>query len=322
MTMTMWIVMSLFVLVGVVGSALYSGAETGLYTLSRVRLDVRASENDRRALSLKRLVDHPAMMLAVLLLANNICNYLSSYGIAGILDGSGFTPGESVLINAAILVPLLFVFGEVLPKDLFRVNTDRWSYACAGALEGTRRLLSWTGLAPLVAAVGRRIGQSESSVVPARQRMANLLREGMTIGVLSESQTALVDRALLLRDRPVINEMIQWDDVATIMLASDTGTRLEAANNQPHTRLPVMTDDGQVAGVVSVLDLLLYPDRNLEDLLQDPVVIESDLRVQAAMARLRDNHASMAIIHDGNKPIGIVTMKDLVEVLVGELTAW
>ena len=83
-----------------------------------------------------------------------------------------------------------------------------------------------------------------------------------------------------------------------------------------------MTEDGQVAGVVSVLDLLLHPQKPLEDLLQEPVVIESELRVHAAMARLRDNHASMAVIHDGNKPIGIVTMKDLVEVLVGELTAW
>ena len=317
-----WILMGLFVLLGVVGSALYSGMETGLYTLSRVRLDVRASENDRRARSLQRLVSRPTLMLAVLLLANNICNYLGSYGIAGMLDASGFTPGESVVINAIILVPLLFVFGEVLPKDLFRQNTDRWSYSCAGLIEGTRRILTWTGLAPLVAAVGSKLGHGDSTIVPARQRMADLLREGMSIGVLSESQTELVDRALLLRDRPVINEMIPWDDVQTIPELADASTRSKMAARQSHTRLPVVDEEGHVTGVISIIDLLLNPDHSVADQLQRPVVIATTLTVQEAMAHLRDHQASMAIIQDGDEPRGIVTMKDLVEVLIGELTAW
>ncbi|MDG2422520.1 MAG: CNNM domain-containing protein [Phycisphaerales bacterium] len=317
-----WILMGLFVLVGVIGSALYSGAETGLYTLSRVRLDVRSSEGDRRARSLKRLVAKPALMLAVLLLANNICNYMGSYGIAGMLNASGFTPGQSVVINAIILVPLLFVFGEVLPKDLFRQNTDRWSYSCAGLIEGTRRLLTWTGLAPLVAAVGSKLGHDDSTIVPARQRMASLLREGMSIGVLTESQTELVDRALLLRDRPVINEMIAWESVQTITADADASTRSEIASSQSHTRLPVVDEKGHVTGIVSIIDLLLHPEQSMTEQLQRPVVISTTLTVQEAMAHLRDHQASMAIIQEGDKPRGIVTMKDLVEVLIGELTAW
>ena len=276
MTTIGWILMGLFVLVGVIGSAFYSGSETGLYTLSRVRLDVRASEGHRRARSLKRLVSRPAVMLAVLLLANNICNYLSSYGIASMLDASGFTPGQSVVINAAILVPLLFIFGEVLPKDLFRENTDRWSYSCAGLLEGTRRVLTWTGLAPLVAAVGSKLGNDDSSVVPARQRMANLLREGVSIGVLTESQTALVDRALMLRDQPVVSEMIEWADVRTISVDADAETRLHAATSQPHTRLPVLDAQGQITGVISVLDLMLHPDTPMAELSRPAVLIDSN----------------------------------------------
>lgn len=317
-----WLLMGLFILVGVIGSAIYSGAETGLYTLSRVRLDVRTAEGDRRALSLNRLVARPALMLSVLLLANNICNYLSSYGLAGLLSAAGFTPGESVIINTLILVPLLFIFGEVLPKDLFRQNTDRWSYSCAGLLEGTRRVLTWTGLAPLVAAVGRRLGHNDSTIVPARQRMASLLREGMSIGVLTESQTELVDRALLLRDRPVIDEMIPWALVKTIATRADASVQAEMATRQSHTRLPVIDDQGQITGVVSVIDLLLHPKTPLAEQIEPAVVISSDLTVQEAMARLRDHQASMAIIDDGDTPKGIVTMKDLVEVLIGELTEW
>ncbi|MEE2908085.1 MAG: CNNM domain-containing protein [Planctomycetota bacterium] len=317
-----WILMGLFILVGVIGSALYSGAETGLYTLSRVRLDVRTTEGDRRARSLNRLVARPAVMLAVLLLANNICNYLGSYGIAGMLSASGFTPGESVIINAVILVPLLFIFGEVLPKDLFRQNTDRWSYSCAGLLEGTRRVLTWTGLAPLVSGIGSKLGHEDSTIVPARQRMADLLREGMSIGALTESQTELVDRALLLRDRPVIDEMISWTSVQTISSSADDQERSQIASQQSRTRLPVMNDQGQVTGVVSVIDLLLHPKTPLAEQISPAVFISSDMTVQEAMALLRDHQASIAIIQEDQTPQGIVTMKDLVEVLVGELTEW
>ena len=133
-----WIIMGLFVLVGVVGSAIYSGSETGLYTLSRVRLDVKAREGNRRARQIEKLIRRPGMMLAVLFgeqhlqLPRQLRNRWHA-------RCGGIHPGESVLINA-ILVPLLFIFGEVLPKELFRENTDRWSYS-APLIEWTRRCL-------------------------------------------------------------------------------------------------------------------------------------------------------------------------------------
>lgn len=317
-----WIIMGLFVLVGVVGSAIYSGSETGLYTLSRVRLDVKAREGNRRARQIEKLIRRPGLMLAVLLLANNICNYLGSYGIAGMLDAAGFTPGESVLINAAILVPLLFIFGEVLPKELFRENTDRWSYSCAPLIEWTRRCLSWTGLAPLVAAAGSRLGVEKGNSVSARQRMADLLREGVPVGVLSESQTAMVDRALLLRERNVTMEMVPWNDVTTLPVDASRAIIESKTSEYPHSRFPIVDASGDVTGVVSTLDLMLYRDRSLEELSRTALIIDHSLTVQVALAYLRDNSQSVAIIQRDGVPVGIVTMKDLVEVLVGELTDW
>lgn len=317
-----WILMGIFVLLGVVGSAIYSGSETGLYTLSRVRLDVKAREGNRRALQLEKLIGRPALMLAVLLLANNICNYLGSYGIAGMLDAAGFTPGKSVVINAAILVPLLFIFGEVLPKELFRENTDRWSYSFAPLIDLTRRVLSWTGLAPLVAAAGSRLGHEKGNAVSARQRMADLLREGVPVGVLSESQTAMVDRALLLRERNVTAEMVPWSEVTTIPIDASRADIDSKINRHPHSRFPLVGGHGKVTGVVSTLDLMLYQDRSLEELSRTALIIEHTLTVQVALAWLRDNSQSVAIIQEDGRPIGIVTMKDLVEVLVGEITDW
>nr|MBC8202132.1 DUF21 domain-containing protein [Planctomycetota bacterium] len=65
---------------GVLLSALYSGLETGLYTINKIRLDVRALSNVASAKRLLEILDRPARMLAVLLVCNNIANYLASYG--------------------------------------------------------------------------------------------------------------------------------------------------------------------------------------------------------------------------------------------------
>ncbi len=102
-------------LVGVVLSALFSGLETGLYTLNRVRLLVRAGRRDRSAMRLHGELEHPNRLHTTLLLGNNIANYLGTFGVAAILNQLGFNALLSVVINAAILIPIIFVLGETLP---------------------------------------------------------------------------------------------------------------------------------------------------------------------------------------------------------------
>ena len=166
------------------------------------------------------------------------------------------------------------------------------------------------------------MGLEKSHAVSARQRVADLLREGVSVGVLSESQTAMVDRALLLRERNVTMEMVAWKDVVTVSTTATADDVESLTDDHPHTRFPVIDDEGHVAGVVSTHDLMLHRNKGVDELSRDALLIEHSLTVQVALAYLRDNSRSMAIILKDGMPVGIVTMKDLVEVLVGELTDW
>ena len=97
------------IVVGLVLSALYSGLETGLYTINRIRLDVRAAANSPSAIRLKAIIDKPTRMLAVLLVCNNLANYLASYGTARLLDQTTLGPWLSIVVNAVCLIPILFI---------------------------------------------------------------------------------------------------------------------------------------------------------------------------------------------------------------------
>ncbi len=319
MSTSMLILFLSLAIIGIVGSALYSGIETGLYTINRVRLTVRAGQGDGRASWLLGLVQKPARMLTVLLLGNNIANYVSSFGVAGMLEGAGISTIGAIVINAAILVPLLFIFGEVLPKDLFRTQTDRWSYACTGFLRTTARVLLCTGLLPVVVLFAK-LADRGSSFTSARQRLGQLLKEGMGAGVLTEEQTTLLDRALAMRDVPVTGEMVPWMQVQSINPDLAGEVRLDAIRGRPYTRLPVVETNGTLVGELGVLDALLDPERPTLAIMKDPVTVIDTLTIPGAMEALRREGRSMAIVIDRHgRPRGLVTMKDLAEVLTGDL---
>jgi CBS domain containing-hemolysin-like protein len=321
--------LSLFIGLAVLGlilSASFSGIETGLYTINRVRLIVRAGSGDRRASRLLGELDHPTRLLITILLGNNIADYCGSYGLAAILDNLGLGAGQAVAINSLVLVPVLFIFGETLPKDLFRTHSDQWSYAWSGFLVGCRRILTWTGLLPLVMAVDRaveRMLSGESGVgLESRQRISQLIKEGVGAGVITETQTTLADRALSLRDRTVASEMVPWRKAAWLHVdASPTGRK--AIQSHAYTRVPVVDGSGKPVGVVALIDLVLEPNRPTRELMTPAVTLSAETPVRAAMQRMRRADSPLAIVVDRRgMPIGIVTLKDLVEPLVGELAAW
>jgi CBS domain containing-hemolysin-like protein len=322
------VLFALLTLVGLIHSALFSGTETGLYTINRVRLAVRAAQGDRAALRVRSLRARPGRMLATVLVGNNIANYGVSYGIAAFMATTGRSPWQEIAVNALVLVPLLVIFGEILPKDLFRLNTDRWTYTMSGFLSFWSNLLWFTGLSLLVQAVGRGasalLGVKDAEAQSARDRISRLIREGVGAGVLSEAQTNLAERALAMRNRIVAQEMVSWSRVITIKERATARARAAKVRKRNVTRLPVVTKTGDVIGTVSTLDLVLNPESPVRELMQPALRIPGSMPVRDALRTLRADRKSMAIVTDvpGGRVIGLVTLKDLVEPLTGELAVW
>lgn len=314
-------------LIGLLLSALFSGMETGVYSLNRVRLLVRAAKGDKQAIRLKHEFADSNRLLSTLLIGNNIANYMGTFGVAGILTELNYGPTQVVIINTAILIPLLFVFGETLPKDLFRTHCDRWSYTLSAWLVGTRRLLSWIGFVPIVkgfsVAVTKLFGGTAQLPLTERQRISNLMKEGLGSGVLSESQTALADRALALGNRTVADEMIPWESVVSINIDANEAER-KTQQQAMYTRLPVKDLDGRVVGTLSILEMLLAKDKVPGELMTDVMLMGPITTVRTALLTMRSEHQTLAVVVDPSTemPIGLVTMKNLVEPFTGKLAAW
>ncbi len=307
-------------------SALFSGIETGCYTLNRISLAVRVGRRERAARILDGELGRPDRLLATLLVGNNIANYLSGLGIAAILDRFGFGPFESVALNLLVLLPITFVFAETLPKDLFRTYTDAWTYLFAAYIRVWRVGLTVVPLVPLVSLIGSGVrrwvgGSDAAALAEPRQRMAKLIREGVHAGVLSEGQTTLADRALALREFTVSGEMTPWHRVAVVALSATAAERASAIARSGSSRLPVVDRAGRVVGVLTALDAILDPTRSTAELMRPATCIAPTETALAALRSMRADRVRLAIVCEpgGHQPLGVVAIKDLVEPVTGSV---
>ena len=311
----------------VIVSAIFSGMETGVYTLNRVRLTVRSAHGDRRAARLRHELGHQNRTLSILLIGTNAASYLVSYAVARLLHGWALNDWTLILLEAVALTPLLFIFAETLPKDLFRTHADYWMYTLSSVLVISKWTFRLCGLLPIVQfaalLVARMLGTSSPDAVSARQRISHLVKEGVSTGVLSESQTTLVDRALAMRSRTIESEMIPWNRVATVHRDAERPQRETLIRHRNFTRMPVVDDQGRVVGILSSLDALLAPDEPTAALMSEPVTFSGRAPVRDALRTMRLARRKMAVVTSmEGSPRGLVTLKDLVETVTGELGAW
>ena len=138
---------------GVLASAVFAGMETGIYVLNKVRLELRTARDDHAAKRLSRALGRPQEMLGALLIANNASLYLVTALTVVLFTRAG--SGNPHLYTMMVVTPLLFVLGEMLPKNLFRVAGETLTYRLSWLLAGLMFVCRWLGLTLLITGLSR-----------------------------------------------------------------------------------------------------------------------------------------------------------------------
>ncbi len=308
-------------------SALYSGSETALYSLSRPRLDLRLRAGGRRARLVSWLTQRDAAVLITILIGNNLALELltrHTHGRLEILDGLEGYARE--LIVSALLIPLVFFFGEILPKEFSRRRPLAVLEFTAPLVVASRFLfwplerVIWLLAIGLERITGAR--RQDLARRPGREAVLRLVEEGARAGALPPRAERLVRNALELRRIPVTVAMIPWSAVQTVRIDGDAPQARAALLDSPFTRLPVVDAQGRVTGYLHQLEVLREPDRALADLLRPLPAIPAATPVDRALARLRLLGQRAALVGDPAAPAGLVTLKDLLEEISGDLGDW
>lgn len=322
----------------IVFSGLYSGAETGVYCVNRLRLNIAAHRKDWGAGLLQGLLlDRPALLSAILL-GTNVANYLAPICLAVLFLQAGEQSASSLevgnraeIYTTLILTPVLFIFGEIVPKNIFQLHADRFMPRLGPLLSLTRWFFTLVGLVSLQRWISRLVlGRMSSppaisSVLGSHVEMYELLHENAVEGNLTRMQVSMLERVHRLRKVSVSSVMIP-NSMVQMLDSRQRRSQIEAfLRHSTHARMPVYEADRRhVVGVVHLLDIIDAPPATRVSEVMRPIVrISPQTTVLDALATLQRDRRRMAAIDDaGGACIGVVTVKDLVEEIVGELSAW
>ena len=315
----MWIIAAIIVCVLMEG--LFSGAEIGFYSVNRLRLRSRVEAKSRRSAALRKLVDRPDTTMMTTLIGTNVMVYAASALATGLFSGSR----SPELLATLVMTPVIFVFGEMIPKDIFHRRADSFMYYLAGPIDALRFLV-WpvtTVLRGLVWLVTGGKSAEQSGAAFSRAALAEWIAEGKREGVLTDYQHALSANVMGLMKKRVSSAMIPMGE-ATVLSADLAGEELrDAVKHAGCSRLPVVSGpEMSIVGVLHTLDYIRAAEKNppLGDLVRRAVEVKHTDGITSVLVALQRARGQMAIVlDDAGRPAGVVTVKDLVEEIVGEL---
>ena len=300
-------------------SFFFNGIESGLLSIDPVRLRQNVKRRVPAALQLNRLLTQPERLLATVLLVTNAADIVALllltsqlfrwYGYAGFL------------FALVIALPVYLFVLSVLPKSLFRRFPFRALAGLAGMLEFTSILFS-----PLLE-FGARIGKlllpghagKRGRLFAAREELKQITTQSEREGGLTATERAMIHSVVDFRGSKVREVMLPAAKVAALHSGASTREALELSASTGLDRLPFLAPDGQPAGLVNVLDILLDRDgsKPLDEYVRRIVTTTEDEPTYRVMQQLRGARLNLAAVVDRkNNFRGIVAIEDLVRRLV------
>lgn len=289
----------------------FAGSETAYVVANPVRVAHLSKKTPRQEKAIE-LLNNPELLLVVTLIGTNIAVVLSGLFLtAFFVEQLNETLGTSVAIIVGVAAGLLF--GEYLPKNLARLNAERTVIATS-PFYSVAIVLS-KPFRGLFHRPKRREKRGERLSI-TRLDMLTALRLGEKIGSIEEKTSPRVANLFSAFDTPLGDVMTPWDRVVTLKAGTKRGTIFKVIEREGFTRYPVLDRrTGRIKGILHAKDLLREKPR-----LSRPFFTTPGARITELLRTMQSNRAHMAIVLDReDKPVGLVTLEDLLEEFIGEI---
>lgn len=313
------IAMILVFLIGIALSAFFSGSETGFYRATRTRLALDALSGDRVSRGLIWLTNNPAMFVATTLVGNNLANYLTSWAIVWgtSLIWSQHSSGVDLLASI-LMTPLIFIYGELMPKNLFFRAPNRLLRLAAPIF--LFFTLLFLPLSAVLWSLGRLLetvlGDSPERIQLrlVRSELKRVLSEGHEAGVLVPTQRRMADGMFEVAALPLDRFTVPASRLTVVRESMSPQEMRRIARRRRSAVLFVQNQRREFVGYFHVVDL------HLNQASQTPTPLARISRRTSTIAALthlqKDDQPYAAVIGDNGKIVGIVEVRELAQAIL------
>ena len=319
-------------------AGLFSGSETGMYRLSRLRLRLGIEKKKLSFVILGRCLYDSNGLLLSMLIVTNLAYYLTTSIVTNIFLNKVETEHTAEFFATLLTAPTLFVFSELIPKNIFFYRSDVLMPYLSPLLYTFYKALSWCGIIPLLKFISSLLmrlpglASSSKTVITSTQKhqVQAILKDTHEEGILSQIQTDMINRLVSISHISIRSVMIIINNVQTVDINSDNATLLNKLKKYAFSRLPVIEGQPEnIIGFVNIYETLSSSEQfaNLHNFIKPILKLNANTTVTDAINIMqKENQKIVLVMKIGRagqeRPIGIVTMKDLVEELLGELAEW
>ncbi len=307
-------------------SVFFSGIETGLISIDRLKLE-KDARNSKKKKQVLNFLENPDRMFGTILFGNNISIVIISSLSIYIFNSWKKATSITEEIITLILAGLILVFAEIIPKAIFREKSNRLVPRFIPLLIFFSTLLIpfvkfVSALNSLFARIFRLPNQNGAYLV-TREDISNILEESLKGSALHEHQREMLEEALEFSELKAENVMIHRTEIAALPEKTPLDEVIAIAKKEGYTRFPVYGDDlDDIKGILIIYDLLQKNEKKLsaEDFVRKAYYAPETMDVNKLLTEMQNHKNSMAIIVDAfGGTAGLVTIEDILEEIVGEI---
>lgn len=327
----------LICVVMVILGGFFAGSETGIYRLSRFRLRLGMEKKHYSYTLLGKMMDDSGGLVFSMLIGTNLVHYIVTSIVTVIFLGLSKSEHAAQLYATVLMAPVLFVFSEVIPKNIYYYRADVLMPRFAVILWFFHKLCNWSGVVGLLKLISRMfvrlLGASADGpaaiTTPGPNLMKQIIRETHDEGILSSVQNDIMNRLVNIPNITLSSVMVPINKTQMLELKTPRPDVMEKLEKYNITRLPIYeTRRSNIIGFVNIYEVLGsgVNFQNLRDFVKPIGRSNAACSVIDAINRMRNQNHKIVLVTSaysgGRKPLGIVTMKDLVEEFTGELAEW
>ena len=312
----------IFLLVLLAFSAFFSSSETAITAISKVRIKAMADNNVRPAKTALKLINNFDKSITTILVGNNIVNIaMSSFSTLLAIH-----LGVDVMVMTLCVTATVILFGEVLPKALAKEFGESYTLKIAGPLNFIGMLLSpISALFTLISRFVTKLFSKNDEPSVTQEDVIDIIEDMEEDGSLDSDESRLLYSAFEFGDVSVIDILTDRRDILSINIDLPDEEILNILKNSPYSRIPVYRDTiDNCLGVLRIREYLeSYIKGNSPDiltLLDTPLFVTPDTKIDQLLSDMKKQRRQLALVKTkSDKIIGIVTMEDMLEELVGEI---
>lgn len=303
-------------------SAYFSATETAFFSLNKIRIKSLAGEGNKRAKKVLKILDDMDALLSTILIGNNIVN-IAATAIATVLFIDLVGEDLGATLSTIVITVVVLMFGEITPKTLAKNFPEKFSMFAAPFISFCMALFKpvnwfvsiWQKLMYKCFKITDDRGVTEEELI-------TMVEEAEQDGELDENESELIRNAIEFDDIEVEDIYTSRVDLVAIDI-EDTIEEIAEQFEKGFSRLPVYQETiDNIIGVLNHKDFMVMQKtkQTVSSVMTEPIFVVPSMKISELLRILQSKKSHMAIILDEfGGTVGIVTLEDIIEELVGEI---